>query len=169
MNQKISELMDDELQHHELSAVLQSLKQDEQSEATWELYHLISDVIQQPALAESIHNHNSIKERLKQEPALLSSAPVKNKRLSNMLVSMAATLSAVAVVAWVSLQVNSHDEINSNPASVAQTATAQPDINSSPVDTNSSDYIMAHQEFSHGPDMSGGTYYARTVSYINTP
>ena len=81
------------------------------------------------------------------------------QRLRAVALSAAASLSAVGVVAWMSLQVG--------PESAPQMAMQQPDLRpvSVQIKPKSNDYLMAHQEFSPSTDMSGGASYIRTVAY----
>jgi sigma-E factor negative regulatory protein RseA len=73
--------------------------------------------------------------------------------------SAAASLLAVGVVAWMSLQIS--------PEVVPQIAMQQTAIRpvNMQIQSNSNDYLMAHQEFSPSTEMNGGASYIHTVSY----
>lgn len=158
MKQKISEFMDGELQELDASELFEVIKKDEVATHEWAVYHLIGDVMRQPELANSTINY-AVKERLKSEPAILS--PQRKSKQSGWQtwgVSMAATVSALGVVAWMSMQLGT----GKTPQSFAELHSVKP----AQISSESNDYVMAHQEFSYGPDMSGGAYYVRTVAHV---
>jgi len=73
--------------------------------------------------------------------------------------SAAASVLAVGVVAWMSLQIS--------PETSPQLAMQQSNIRpvNLQIQPKSNDYLMAHQEFSPSNDMNGGASYIRTVTY----
>ena len=73
--------------------------------------------------------------------------------------SAAASLAAVGVVAWMSLQIS--------PEMAPQLAMQQNAFRpvNMQIQPDSNDYLIAHQEFSPSADINGGTSYIRTVSY----
>jgi sigma-E factor negative regulatory protein RseA len=83
---------------------------------------------------------------------------VRQKMLTYAL-SAAASLSAVGVVAWMSLQIS--------PEVAPQLAMRQNALRpaSMQIQPDSNDYLLAHQEFSPSTDISGSASYIRTVSY----
>jgi sigma-E factor negative regulatory protein RseA len=159
MKNKISELMDGELFEDEAESLLAQIKNGSDVQKDWEIYHLIGDVLRQP---EYISRNMSarVHDRLQDEPTVLAPRirAVKQKMLTFAL-SAAASLAAVGVVAWMSLQIN--------PEMAPQLAMQQRALRSASVqirpDTN--DYLVAHQEFSPSTDINGGATYIRTVSY----
>lgn len=159
MKQEISALMDGELFEDEAESLLDRVKRDSDAHRDWEAYHLIGDVLRQP---EHIHCDLSakVRERMQDEPTVLAprGRAVKQK-VRTFALSAAASLAAVGVVAWMSLQVGHEaapqmamQQNNLRPASVQ-------------IKSRSNDYLMAHQEFSPSTDMNGGAYYIRSVSY----
>ena len=152
-------MMDGELFEDEAESLLGRIKSDSATHKDWEIYHLIGDVLRQP---EHIHCDLSAKvhERMQEEPTVLAprGRAVKQK-LHAVALSAAASLVAVGVVAWMSLQVS--------PEAATQMAMQQPDLRpvSAQIKSKSNDYLMAHQEFSPSTDMSGGASYIRTVAY----
>jgi sigma-E factor negative regulatory protein RseA len=161
MKQEISALMDSELFEDEADSLLGRIKNDSSVRKNWAVYHLIGDVIRQP---EHIHCDLSskVRERLRDEPTVLAprGRAVKQK-MRTFALSAAASLSAVGVVAWMSLQIS--------PEVVPQMAMQQAALRpvSMQIRTNSTDYLMAHQEFSPGAVMNGSASYIRTVSYTS--
>lgn len=159
MKKEISALMDGELFEDEAENLLDQIKRDPATHKDWEIYHLIGDVLRQP---EHIHCDLSekVRERMRDEPTVLAprGRAVKQKARAVAL-SAAASLVAVGVVAWMSLQVS--------PEVAPQMAMQQPALRpvSAQIQPKSNDYLMAHQEFSPSIDMNGGASYIRTVSY----
>lgn len=159
MKQEISALMDGELFEDEAEGLFDRVKRDSDTHHDWALYHLIGDVLRQP---EHIHCDLSekVRERMQDEPVVLAprSRAVKQK-MRNFALSAAASLVAVGVVAWMSLQIT--------PEAAPQLAMQQTALRpaSMQIQPKSNDYLMAHQEFSPSTDMNGGASYIRTVSY----
>ena len=159
MKKEISVLMDGELFEDETEDLLDRIRRDPDTHKEWAVYHLIGDVLRQP---EHIHCDLSakVRERMQDEPIVLAprGRAVKQK-IRTVALSAAASLAAVGVVAWMSLQVGSE--------TAPQMAMQQPDLRpvSAQIKPKSNDYLMAHQEFSPSTNMSGGASYIRTVAY----
>ncbi|HEU0219857.1 MAG TPA: sigma-E factor negative regulatory protein [Gallionella sp.] len=159
MKQEISALMDGELFEDEAEDLLDRVKRDSDAHKDWAVYHLIGDVLRQP---EHIHCDLSakVRERMQDEPTVLAPRghAVKQK-MRTFALSAAASLVAVGVVAWMSLQIS--------PEVAPQMAMQQSALRpvSVQIQPKSNDYLMAHQEFSPSTDMNGGASYIRTVSY----
>lgn len=159
MKQKISVLMDGELFEDEAASLLDHIKRDSDLHKDWGVYHLIGDVLRQP---EHIHCDLSakVRERLQDEPTVLAPrGRTVKQRMRTIALSAAASLSAVGVVAWMSLQIS--PEVAPQMA-MQQTALRPVGMQTR---TNSNDYLIAHQEFSPSTDMNGSASYIRTVSY----
>jgi sigma-E factor negative regulatory protein RseA len=159
MKQDISALMDSELFEDEAASLLGQIKSDSTVRKNWAVYHLIGDVLRQP---EHIHCDLStkVRERLRDEPTVLAPRGRAIKQsMRTFALSAAASLSAVGVVAWMSLQIS--------PEVAPQMAMQQTALRpvSMQTRTNSNDYLIAHQEFSPSTDMNGSASYIRTVSY----
>ena len=159
MKKEISVLMDGELFEDEADVLLDRIKRDPAARKYWEMYHLVGDVLRQP---EHIHCGlcERVRKRIQDEPTVLAPrGHAVKQRVRAFALSAAASLLAVGVVAWMSLQIS--------PEPTPQMAMQQTAIR--PVNlqirSNSSDYLMAHQEFSPSTDMNGGASYIRTVSY----
>lgn len=159
MKQEISALMDGELFEDAAESLLNRMERGSDARRDWETYHLIGDVLRQP---DHIHNDLSarVRERLQDEATVLAprGRAVKEK-IRTFVVSVAASLSAVGVVAWMSLQIGPE----AAPKMVAQKDSVRPV--SAQIHAKANDYLMAHQEFSPSTDMNGGASYIRTVSY----
>lgn len=159
MKQKISVLMDGELFEDEASSLLDLLKKDAEVHKDWEIYHLIGDALRQP---EHIHCGLSekVRVRLQEEPTILAPlARAVKHRVRSLALSAAASLSAVGVVAWMSMQIS--------PEVAPQLAMQQTGLHAASFQIKSSanDYLRAHQEFSPSADMNGNASYIRAASY----
>lgn len=158
MKQHISALMDGELFDDEAEAVLDKLKRNPAGYEEWLTYHLISDVLRQP---DRVHADISaaMRERLQAEPTVLAPRGRASHRARWFAVSAAASVLALAVVAWLSAQVG--------PETMPQLAMQQSsNIRPASLSTkpNMNGYLMAHQEFSPSADVQGAASYIRTVA-----
>ena len=159
MKKEISALMDGELFEDEAESLLDRIKRDSDTHKNWAVYHLIGDVLRQP---EHIHCDLSakIRERMQDEPTVLAPrGHAMKQRVRTFALSAAASLAAVGVVAWMSLQISPE----AAPKMAMQQAALRPA--SVQIKSKSNDYLMAHQEFSPSIDMNGGASYIHTVSY----
>ena len=159
MNNKMSALMDGELFEDEADILFDQIKRDPSSHKDWATYHLIGDVLRQP---DYIHRDISakVRERMQNEPTVLAPrSRVLKQKARVFALSAAASLLAVGVVAWMSLQIS--------PEAAPQMAMQQTALRpvSLQIQPKANDYLMAHQEFSPSTDMNGGASYIRTVSY----
>ncbi len=138
MTEKISMLMDGELEDDEALTLVSGMKAEEQDD--WLFYHLIGDAIRDPAgfradldldCSEAIHA----------EPTVL--APVAHKanlqKANRYAWSAAASFAAVILVGWVALQSPENAPV---PKRVAQATHL--DV----IKSRLSDYLLAHQEVS---------------------
>jgi sigma-E factor negative regulatory protein RseA len=157
MKQEISALMDGELFEDQADAFLDKLKRHPETQQDWESYHLIGDALRQPdhickSFAKSFH------ERLQAEPTVIAPYARTSQRVRNFALSAVASVMALALVAWLSLQVGRE------PA--PQIASVQQDNISAirPVSTQVDDYLMAHQEFSPSANVHGATSYIHAVA-----
>jgi len=159
MKHEISTLMDGELFEDETDILFDQIMQDPEAQDDWAMYNLIGDVLRQP---EYIHQDISAKvsERLKNEPTVLAPrGHALKQKARTFALSAAASVLAVGVVAWMSLQIN--------PEVAPQMAMQQSNIRpvNMQIQPKSNDYLMAHQEFSPSNEMNGGASYIRTVTY----
>lgn len=159
MKQEISALMDGEIFEDEAEGLLNRIERRSDAHKDWEIYHLIGDVLRQP---DHIHSGLSakVRERMQGEPTVFAPRhhAVKQK-MRTFALSAAASMAAVGVVAWMSLQIS--------PEVAPKMAKQQNSVLpvSAQIQPKANDYLMAHQEFSPSTDMNGGASYIRTVSY----
>jgi sigma-E factor negative regulatory protein RseA len=160
MKQEISALMDGELFEDDAENLLGRIKRDPDAPKDWEVYHLIGDVLRQP---EHIHCGLSakVRKRMQDEPVVLAPrGRMVTQKMRTFALSAAASLAAVGMVVWMSLQIGYEK--------APQIAMQQPALRpaSAQIRPKSNDYLMAHHEFSPRIDMSGGASYIRTVAYV---
>jgi sigma-E factor negative regulatory protein RseA len=159
MKQEISALMDGELFEDEAASLLNHIERGSDIHRDWEIYHLVGDVLRQP---DHIHCGLSakVRDRMRDEPTVLAPRghAVKQK-MRTVALSAAASLSAVGVVVWMSMQISPE----AAPKMAMQQNAARPA--NVQIQPKANDYLMAHQEFSPSTDMNGGASYIRTVSY----
>ncbi len=159
MKHEISALMDGELFEDEVEILFDQLKHDPDAHKDWAVYNLIGDVLRQP---EYINRDISarVSESLRREPTILAPRARALKQKARVFaLSAAASLMAVGVVSWMSLQISPEQ-----PPQMAMQQTNIRPVNSQ-IQSKSNDYLMAHQEFSPSNDMNGGASYIRTVTY----
>lgn len=155
MKQEISVLMDGEMFEDEAELFFDKLKRNPQTSQDWAMYHLIGDALRQP---EYIHRDisESFRERLQAEPTVLAPHSRSPQRIRHYALSAAASVMALALVAWLSMQVGSEP--------TPQLASVQTNNAIRPASFQSNDYLMAHQEFSPSADVQGAASYIHTVA-----
>jgi len=163
MNERISALMDGEVEESELTGELVRLRTNADLRRTWDTYHLIGDTLRghgAPALAARVS------ERLANEPTVL--APQRRRARRGRIIqfgfSAAAGLAGIALVAWLALP-----GLNTDSQQVAASATTGVPRAASvpaapPVAVGVDDYLLAHQSFSPKGAMQGVAPYVRTVA-----
>ncbi len=157
MKQQISVLMDGELFDDEAEALLDKLKRNPDVCEEWQAYHLIGDVLRQPSHA-CCNISAAMRERLQAEPTVLAPRAQASRNAKWFALSAAASVMALTLVAWMSVQVGSEP-----PQMAMQQSTAlRPASFSGNKGLNN--YLMAHQEFSPSADVQGAASYIRTVA-----
>jgi sigma-E factor negative regulatory protein RseA len=159
MRQEISALMDGELFEDDAEVLLDKLKKEPQLQQEWRTYHLIGDALRQPdCVGKDVSK--AFHERLQAEPTVFAPRRRTTQRVRHFALSAAASVMALALVAWLSMQVGS--EPAPRVAAVQQQNEVRPA--SFPVSNGVNDYVMAHQEFSPSTDVHGAASYIHTVS-----
>ena len=158
MEEKISALMDGELDERAADAAVELLRREPRAAETWRLYHLASDAIhEQPMLGADFTARLSA--RLAAEPALLAPSRLPGRTpTQRFLFAAAASLAAVALVAWLAFA----------PPPPAQPSLAQAQPAAAAVAVMlpeaANDYLLAHQGFSPRVSLLGMAPYVRTVA-----
>jgi sigma-E factor negative regulatory protein RseA len=159
MKQNISALMDGELFDDEAEVLLDKIKRNPDAHAEWHIYHMVGDALRQP---EHLHGNigAALRERLQAEPTILAPQVRLKKNLRWFALSAAASVMALALVAWMSLQI----DVRTAPLMSMQQQPNALRPASFPVNHGLNDYLMAHQEFSPSTDVQGAASYIRTVA-----
>src|SRR5262245_65835631 len=98
--ERISELMDGELEGREAQRQLARIKQDEELARCWSTFHLIGDALRgERGLSRELTSR--VATQLAAEPTVLAPRSFTSRQVATYAISAAASLSAVAVVAWV--------------------------------------------------------------------
>ena len=171
--EKISVLMDGELDEHESRGQLKRVKDDPELTRGWHTYHLIGDAMRGERPLSAGFNER-LAARMAAEPTVL--APRRSpKRHAAYALSAAASVSAVALVGWVAF-VNypqapapqiAQVPLAAPPAVTAATppaAAPQPQLASVSSEGKMNEYLIAHQEFSPSTAIQGLAPYIRSVS-----
>ena len=169
---KISTLMDGELDGQQAQAQIERLKRDENLAHSWHVFHKIGDALRgERELSSDFGSRLSL--RLKAEPTVLAPRFSAPRRIVTYALSAAASLSAIALVGWVALSGN---PLAPEPVQVAKVAPAVPVIPAAvpapaapqlanvPNDGTMNEYILAHQGFSPSTSIQGVAPYIRGVS-----
>jgi sigma-E factor negative regulatory protein RseA len=156
MKQEISALMDGEMFEDQADIFLDRLKRHPQAHQDWASYHLIGDALRQPdhicrSFGSSFH------ERLQAEPTVFAPHNRTSQRVRHFALSAVASVMALALVAWLSLQVGGESAPQVTPV-------AQQENGVRPASAQADDYLMAHQEFSPSADVHGAASYIHAVA-----
>jgi sigma-E factor negative regulatory protein RseA len=166
--EKISALIDGELDGREAEQQLARLKQDRELEHCWATFHLIGDALRgERSLSQGFGER--LARRLAGEPTVLAPRPVASRRFMAYALSAAASLSAVALVGWMALFNNPLAPLPElaqvpNTTPTAATATPSAQLASVPSEGRMNEYLIAHQEFSPSTEIQGLAPYIRGVS-----
>lgn len=104
MKNKVSELMDGELDDVDIADTITHIKKKEGLRNDWDIYHLIGDTLRHSA-AVSIDITSQVSKRLDKEPTVLVPRPKTEQKVKVFAFSVAASMvTAVAAVVWMSAQ-----------------------------------------------------------------
>jgi sigma-E factor negative regulatory protein RseA len=159
MKEKISQLMDGELDRNEADAALRTLRGDPEALEAWRTYHVISDAMRDTPLLSAGFSAR-LAARLAGEPTVLS--PARRIPAPQVAWAAAASVAAVALVGWLALAPQ-HDPASPQVAQ-ATAAVAPPVTKVIALPRAANDYLLAHQSFSPRAYLQGMAPYVRTVS-----
>jgi sigma-E factor negative regulatory protein RseA len=160
MNEKISALMDGELEGKAAAEALALVEGDEQAAEAWRLYHLLSDAMHEQSLLSTDFTRR-VSERLAAEPRILAPGRLPGRTPAQRFAyAAAASGAAVALVGWLAFA----------PPRPAQAPIAKaepsvpPAIGTAALPEAANDYLLAHQGFSPRVSLQGMAPYVRTVA-----
>ena len=169
--EKVSALIDGELDEHEIEQQLSLFKQKNGAQESWEMFHLIGDTMRGDSRI-SPDSSRRIAERLALEPTMLAPPRRAVRPVARYAMSIAASLAAVSVVAWVAFSSNPLNAPQA-PATAQLAATAPGSASEQLPNTNSqgkmNEYLLAHQGFSPSTAIQGVVPYIRSVSVSQPP
>ena len=166
--ERISQLMDGELDAKSAQHELNRLRPDSELREHWDSYHLIGDALRgEPILSRTFGRRLS--ERLAGEPTILAPRRSIGRKVTAYALSAAASLSAVALVGWVAIGTQT-STLNSGAIATAPVP-ARVDLPapkvqpaSVPYDGAHNEYLMAHTGFSPSTAIQGVAPYIRSVT-----
>lgn len=185
MNEGLSALVDDALDDDAAVALFKKFRSDDEALRAWNTYHLIGDSIRGDS---DLHVNviARVMSRIESEPTVLAPPNGRVARPSSLrwMLPLAASVMGVGAVAWVAQSLNRPAPtetvarlvpppvavVSNAPASAlpapAETTVQAPDSGVAiPVQANfGREYLIAHQAYSPGAQMSGVAQYVRTVS-----
>lgn len=151
MSDRMSALMDGELEDESAEALFATLRNDDELRHTWAAYHVIGDALREtPVLSKGFSAR--LAERLAEEPTVLAPPKPKPRKYPAIAWPAAASLAAVAILA-LALKPG-HESGPGNlpvqpPASMAQASDNQ-------ATEHMRAYLTAHLEVSPGAAATGG-------------
>ena len=157
MKERLSELMDGELDDGSAAEVIKALGSDREAVRAWRTYQLISDAMRESRLLTADFSVR-FSERLALEPTVLAPKALQTEQRKWIALSAAASVAAVALVAWVAFA--PQPEVKT----AAPLAQAEPKPDIVPLPSAANDYLLAHQGFSPRVSLQGMAPYVRTVS-----
>ena len=162
---RVSALMDGELDEHQARQIIAGIRQKRDLRDHWDTFHLIGDTLRGDCRLSADFS-GRLADRLAQEPTILAPRRHTAKRMTAYALSAAASLSAVALVAWTALSTS--DPVAPQPplAQVQRAIVAAPvaQLVSTPSEGNMNGYLLAHQGFSPSTAIQGVAPYIRSVS-----
>jgi sigma-E factor negative regulatory protein RseA len=179
MEDKISALMDGELDAADATNMVAQFGKTDQFRDEWAIYHMISDVMGQSGQTTGpipADISRRVSARLASEPTVLAPRLGSVPRHRIKAYAIAASITAAAAVGWMNMQVTEQPAqfvADNSPAAPAQSqaqvaTTALPPIPVTSVSASApihiDDYLLAHRAFSPGTAMPGAVPYVRTVA-----
>ena len=142
MNERISALMDGELDEREAGETIGRLGSDAAARQAWRTYHLIGDAMREG------------------RPAIPARRPAANSPRWRVALPAMAVAAAVALVSWVAFVPVQQSQPVTAPIAKAEPAPAAV----VPPPSAANDYLLAHQGYSPRVALQGMAAYVRTVS-----
>ena len=162
--ERLSALMDGELDDHEVAAELARIKGDPDREAAWAAFHLIGDALRGDGVAADDLT-DRVHVRLNAEPTVVAPRRWMRRTTQRVALPLAASLCGAAVVAWLALSNNAFLSPQDDTGAAGIIAASPQTTEQDPSDADAmSEYLMAHQQFSPSTAMQGVVPYVRTVS-----
>lgn len=155
MNEKLSALMDGELDRDQARTVIKSLGSDDGSRDHWDLYHVIGEAMRgDDVWRAGSHGKRaeSIFTALALEPTVLAPAMIKHpvERRTRIALAMAASVATISAVGVIAMKQQSGEVV---PVQLVQQVAPQPvAVNKLPPTSTGirvNDYLVVHRQFSN--------------------
>lgn len=165
MKDRISELMDGELDERAAGQAIDALAREPEALEAWRTYHVISDALGRSRMLSDGFSAR-VAAALAQEPTVL--APIRRRAAEpRRWVALAAGVAAVSLVGWLGLAPQQTPVApiakTQEPSAIpAQAGESKPRV--IPLPSGTDDYLLAHQAFSPRASLQGMASYVRTVS-----
>ena len=164
---RLSALMDGELDAREAQSAMVRLKTDAEFRSRWDEFHLVRDALHgEPMLSASFNERLS--ERLAGEPTVLAPRrlPPRTRRAVTYAMSAAASVAAAALVLSVAIPPSGPDKPAVNMASTTKPVVdpQQTMPASLPYDGRLNELLLAHEVYSPSTALQGVAGYIRTVT-----
>lgn len=175
MNERLSALLDGDLDDAGMRPVFDRIRRDEEMRSKWEIYCLIGDTLRGEGEVVGETFAQRVMQQIEDEPTIVAPPirpPVATARhgLGRVLLPMAAAMTGVAAVGWVVHSLEFSDTA-SGPSPVAARSAAP--VAASIVDADPArqdapyrEYLFAHQGSGGGTPIPGIAQYVRTVSEV---
>jgi sigma-E factor negative regulatory protein RseA len=165
MMERLSALMDGELDPEHVAHALRKAGEDEDWRKNWEVYHVIGDCLRRDAQV-NCNVAAAVLARLAHEPTVLAPRPrTISERRPRFALGLAASAAGVALVAWIAFMHNpllpTTTVVATAPDAPAATSVSKA---SSPRGLSNSEYLTAHQQVSPSSVVRGMAAYVSTVS-----
>jgi sigma-E factor negative regulatory protein RseA len=161
MKDRISQLMDGELDERSAADAIKACGQDAEALQSWRTYHLISDAMRDSRVLSAGFSMR-LAERLEAEPTVLAPQRKRAESRTWFAASAAASFAAVALVGWLAFA----PQPGNAPPPMAQAPVLKPLLEAPqvPPPSAANDYLLAHQGFSPRVSFQGMAPYVRSVS-----
>jgi sigma-E factor negative regulatory protein RseA len=162
MKDRISQLMDGELDQRAAAEQIAACGRGGEALETWRTYHLISDAMRDTRVLSAGFSAR-VAARLEAEPTVLAPQRQRAESRTWFVASAAASFAAVGLVGWLAFAPQPGDA----PAPMAQAPAAQSQeapLAMVPPPSAANDYLLAHQGFSPRVSFQGMAPYVRSVS-----
>jgi sigma-E factor negative regulatory protein RseA len=161
MKERISALMDGELDDASAAPAIEALAKDGEARDAWRTYHLISDALGKGRMLSDGFSARVAAE-LAGEPTVLAPSRRRAAAEPRRWVAMAAGVAAVSLVGWLGFAPQQTAVAPVAQAPKAELVKAEPVV--VPLPDGANDYLLAHQGFSPRVSLQGMVPYVRTVS-----
>ena len=170
---RISALMDGELEDREAQSTIVRLKDDSELRIRWDDFHLVRDALRGEPLLSSSFNEK-LSKRLAAEPTVLAPRRLlsRTRRVTTYAMSAAASVAAAALVLSVAMNPTQDKPLATGPAGSAATGEGiqQADLAPStqpqvvPYDGRWNGYLLAHEAVAPAPNLQRLAPLIRNVS-----